>query len=132
MHLSQIRLIVTDFAATARYYRDVIGLRPQVEPIQPPYIAFKPDEGSTLALHDRAALAAVLGPALRRDDRSLVSLRVDDLDEYVRAVTARGAALVAGPLAQSERVRAAYLRDPDGNLIEIQQWLVTQGLPSQE
>lgn len=120
---------MADFAASVAFYRDVIGLRAQFEPVAPPYAAFQPDLGSTLALQDRSALAGVLGGELRTadapGDRSLVVLRVDDLADYLAGVAARGGRVVAGPLAQGDRIRAAYLRDPDGNLVEIQQWLAT-------
>jgi lactoylglutathione lyase len=127
MQLTQIRLIVSDFAAVAAYYRDVVGLTPQFAGIEPPYAAFKPEQGSALCLHDRADLAEVLGEGVLRAagtaDAAMVSLRVDDLDAYLAGVTARGADVVAGPVEFGGRVRGAYLRDPEGNLIEIQQWL---------
>lgn len=126
MHFAQTRLIVSDFAAAVRYYRDVIGLRPQFDDPRPPYAAFQPEQGSTLALHDRAALADTLGGALRDTDRSMVCLRVDDLAGYLADVAGRGGAVVAGPFEQDGRVRTAYLRDPAGNLTEIQQWLATR------
>jgi catechol-2,3-dioxygenase len=36
VHLTQIRLIVSDFPAVAAYYRDVIGLTPQFEHVSAP------------------------------------------------------------------------------------------------
>lgn len=131
MHLTQIRLIVDDFPAVAAYYRDVIGLKPQFEhPVEPPYTAFKPELGSALCLHERADLARTLGDGVLRDlpsgDASLVSLRVDDLDAYLAGVTGRGAQVVAGPVTFGARTRNAYLRDPEGNLIELQQWLTVR------
>jgi lactoylglutathione lyase len=126
VELTQTRLIVDDFAAAFRYYRDVVGLKPQFDGGQPPYAAFKPDEGGTLALHDRTDLAAVLDGELRASDRSTVCLRVADLDAYLAEVTARGARVLADPVVQDGRIRTAYLRDPEGNLIEIQQWLATR------
>lgn len=131
MEFTQTRLIVTDFAGVFAFYRDVIGLRPQFDPAPPPYAAFKPELGSTLALHDRAALASAVGDELRVSgdrgrDTALVCLRVDDLTAYLADVTARGGAVVAGPMDQGDRVRVAYLRDPEGNLIELQQWLATR------
>lgn len=117
---------MADFAASVAFYRDVIGLRPRFEPVAPPYAAFQPDLGSTLALQDRSALAGLLGDELRTaGDRSLVVPRVDDLADYLAGVTDRGGRVVAGPLAQGDRIRAAYLRDPEDNLVEIQQWLAT-------
>jgi lactoylglutathione lyase len=131
VHLTQTRLVVTDFDATFRYYRDVIGLTPQFDPPQPPYAAFKPDLGSALALHERADLATTLGDALRvtderGGDQAMVALRVDDLADYLAGAVERGAVVAAGPVEFDGRIRSAYLRDPEGNLVEIQQWLLTR------
>ncbi|HEX4224481.1 MAG TPA: VOC family protein [Pseudonocardiaceae bacterium] len=130
MHLTQIRLIVSDFDAVAAYYRDVIGLKPQFEQVSAPYTAFKPDLGSALCLHERDNLAVMLGQGVLNpasaSDAALVALRVDDLDAYLAEVIARGATVIAGPVEFGGRTRNAYLRDPEGNLIEIQQWLEVQ------
>ncbi len=128
MQLTQIRLIVSDFAAVAGYYREVIGLTPRSDQVRPPYVAFEPDLGSALCLHERGDLARILGDTLAEApsapaDAALVCLRVDDLDEYLAGLTARGGEVLAGPVEHDGRVRCAYLRDPAGNLIEIQQWL---------
>ncbi|WP_227837478.1 VOC family protein [Nocardia aurantia] len=127
--MTQIRLIVSDFTGTAAYYREVIGLRPQFDTVAPPYVAFEPEHGSALSLHDRADLDAVLGGVLRPGsgaDSALIVLRVDDLDRYLTEVTGRGAEICTGPVVFGGRIRSAYLRDPEGNLLEIQQWLVTR------
>ncbi len=143
VHLTQIRLIVSEFDRCVAFYRDVLGLTPQTDDPRPPYAAFKPELGSTLALHERANLAAALGDTLRSGvdsrsssngevapvppaDAAMVSLRVDDLGDYLAAITARGAEISGEPVAYDGRVRCAYLRDPEGNLIELQQWLATR------
>lgn len=125
MEFTQVRLIVTDFAGMFGFYRDVLGIKPQFDDDSGPYAAFKPDGGGTIALHDRAALAGVvpdLAPA--SGDRSLIALRFDDIDQAVAELRDRGANPTE-PAALGDRVRAAYLRDPEGNLIELQQWLAT-------
>jgi hypothetical protein len=38
----------------------------------------------------------------------------------------RGAVLIGGPAVMWERLRVAYLRDPEANLIEPQQWLASR------
>ncbi|MFF0488541.1 VOC family protein [Nocardia sp. NPDC004068] len=131
VHLTQIRLIVADFDGCVAFYRDVLGLTPQTDDPRPPYVAFKPELGSTLALHDRSNLAAALGDTLRSgseagEDAAMVSLRVDDLTAYLAEIAGRGAEILAGPIEYDGRIRCAYLRDPDRNLIEIQQWLATR------
>jgi predicted enzyme related to lactoylglutathione lyase len=71
-------------------------------------------------------MAEVLGElgAPPTGHRSLVVLRVDDLDGYCAEITARGAALAHGPAPMTDRMRVAHLTDPEGNIVELQQWLL--------
>jgi predicted enzyme related to lactoylglutathione lyase len=59
--------------------------------------------------------------------RSLVALRVDDLDACCARITARGAALLHGPALLTDRMRVAHLKDPEGNLLELQERLLPRG-----
>ncbi|MGW1682432.1 hypothetical protein [Saccharopolyspora sp. NPDC002376] len=34
-----------------------------------------------------------------------------------------GAELISGPAPMTDRIRVAHLKDPAGNLIELQEWL---------
>ncbi len=47
--------------------------------------------------------------------RSLVVLRVDDLDAYCEEITLRGATVLHGPAPMTDRMRVAHLKDPEGN-----------------
>jgi predicted enzyme related to lactoylglutathione lyase len=130
VELAQVRLLVTDFAACYRFYAEVLGLKPQSGASEGPYEKFSPAAGSAgIALQDRATMAAVL-PELGdvvTGHRSLVVLRVDDLDAYCREISARGAVLLHGPAPMSDRMRVAHLKDPEGNLVEVQEWLLLRG-----
>ncbi|MGW2643384.1 VOC family protein [Streptomyces sp. NPDC001393] len=130
MELAQVRLLVTDFAACYRFYADILGLKPQSGATEGPYEKFSPHTGSAgIALQDRAMMAEVLkelGDTVT-GHRSLVVLRVDDLDAYCAEITARGAVLVHGPAPMTDRMRVAHLKDPEGNLVELQQWLLLRG-----
>ncbi|MDJ0380072.1 VOC family protein [Streptomyces sp. G-G2] len=126
MELTQVRLLVTDFPACYRFYRDVIGLKPQFDSEQGPYAKLSPDGGSAaIALHDRAQMAGVLAPlaAAPAGHRALIALRVDDLDAACADLASRGAAFLHGPAPLGDRLRVAYAADPEGNLIELQEWL---------
>ncbi len=59
--------------------------------------------------------------------RSLVVLRVDDLDAYCAEIASRGATLLHGPAPMTDRMRVAHLKDPEGNLVELQEWLLLRG-----
>ncbi|MHC5907118.1 VOC family protein [Streptomyces sp. S6] len=130
MELAQVRLLVTDFAACYHFYAEVLGLKPQSGARGGPYEKFSPVTGSAgIALQDRAMMAQLLGEL--NDEctghRSLVALRVDDLDAYCAEITGRGAVLVHGPAPLGERMRVAHLKDPEGNLVELQEWLLLRG-----
>jgi predicted enzyme related to lactoylglutathione lyase len=127
VELAQVRLLVSDFAACYRFYAEVLDLKPQSGATEGPYEKFSPITGSAgIALQDRAMMAEVLGELgdSATGHRSLVVLRVDDLDSYCAAVTARGATLLHGPAPMTERMRVAHLKDPEGNLVELQEWLL--------
>jgi lactoylglutathione lyase len=127
MELAQVRLLVTDFPACYRFYADVLGLKPQSGATEGPYEKFSPHAGSAgIALQDRVMMAGVLGELgeTATGHRSLVVLRVDDLDAYCAEITSRGATLLHGPAPMTDRMRVAHLKDPEGNLVELQQWLL--------
>ncbi|MFF0787824.1 VOC family protein [Streptomyces spiralis] len=130
MELAQVRLLVTDFAAAYHFYAEVLGLKPQSGTAEGPYEKFSPATGSAgIALQDRAMMAEVLGELGDEaiGHRSLVVLRVDDLDAYWAELTARGATLLHGPAPMTDRMRVAHLKDPEGNLVELQEWLLLRG-----
>lgn len=54
-------------------------------------------------------------------------LRVDDLDEYCEQIVARGAEILHGPAPMTDRMRVAHLKDPEGNIVELQEWLLMGG-----
>jgi catechol 2,3-dioxygenase-like lactoylglutathione lyase family enzyme len=126
MELTQIRLLVTDFPAVYRFYRDVLGLTPQFEAEQGPYAKLSPPVGgAAVALQQRAHVAALLsdaaavpGPGIR----ALIALRVDDLEKTCAELAERGGVVESGPAPMGDRLLVAYLRDPEGNVVELQQW----------
>jgi len=50
-----------------------------------------------------------------------LALEVDDMDEALRALKAKGIEPAWGPMKRPEYARAE-IRDPDGNPIELRQW----------
>jgi predicted enzyme related to lactoylglutathione lyase len=130
VELAQVRLLVTDFRACYHFYGDVLGLKPQSGAQDGPYEKFSPAAGSAgIALEDRALMARVIGEVGDAPDgyRSLVVLRVDDLDQYCEQIVARGAEILQGPAPMTDRMRVAHLKDPEGNIVELQEWLLMRG-----
>ena len=128
MELSQIRLVVQDFPRVFRFYRDVLGLRPQFDDERGPYAKFEfPQGNSALALHAREDLEKLTGPLpLSGAARALVVVHVADVDQTVAQLKARGAEIHREPSDAWGRLRVAYLFDPERNLLELQQWLLSR------
>jgi catechol 2,3-dioxygenase-like lactoylglutathione lyase family enzyme len=118
--LSQVRLLVDDFAGCFRFLRE-LGLECSFGAEDEDYASFSAGVG-TVALFRRAGQDAVVG--LRAaGDSTLVVLEVDDVDAEAARL---GNAVVRGPVDQPEwGGRVAYLRDPDGNLFELFQTIPT-------
>lgn len=128
MELTQVRLLVDDFPACYRFYRDVLGLVPQFEAEAGPYAKFETAGGAGVALQLRADLARQLPRAALPPTgvRALTVLRVDDLAAACAALAERGVLPVAGPQPVGDRLTAAHFADPEGNLVELQEWLLTR------
>lgn len=117
MQLTHARLLVDDFGACFRFYRDVLGLEPYFGEEAGPYADFRTGE-ATVAIFARSGQAEEV--ELRPPgDGSLVTLRVDDVDAAAERLAAH---VVGGPASREDwGIRVVYLRDPAGNLIELHQ-----------
>jgi catechol 2,3-dioxygenase-like lactoylglutathione lyase family enzyme len=125
MELVQVRLLVDDFPVMFRFYRDVLGFKPQADDERGPYGKLSPPAGTAaIALQSRAHFKQTLPTVAEGSaDKLLLAFKVDDLDATVATLRARGAAPLSEPLLQWGRLKIAHLRDPEQNLIELQQWL---------
>jgi lactoylglutathione lyase len=127
MKLVHTRLLASNFAACFLFYRDVMQLRPSWGDENDNYASFTHagEETIALALFDRQAMADVVGrgdwpreaPA---QDRGMLSFSVPNVDEMVEVLKQQDIQLVKEPADFPDwGIRSAYLRDPDGNLIEL-------------
>ena len=120
-----MRLLVSDFGVMFRFYRDVLGLTPQQDDDRGPYGKLSLPSGSAaIALQTRAHFRETV-PAVGAGapDNAVLALKVDDLAATVAVLRGRGASFVTEPTAQWGRLKIAHVRDPEQNLIELQEWL---------
>jgi lactoylglutathione lyase len=115
-------LIVEDLDRALGFYVDVLGLR--LGHRSGDYAQL--DTGTTrLALYTRSAMAKTLGMALDPPVSNApgfeVGFKVPDVDAAFTELIARGAHPVMPPTDRFWGQRTAYLRDPDGHLIELAQ-----------
>lgn len=121
MQLVQSRLLVTRFGESYDFYTSVLGLSPQRGDRNGRYEKLSLPRGdAAIALQVRADMESVV--PLAPTDQALIVLRVDDVDELAKKLLERGAKFVAEPDTRFGRIRCAYLRDPEGRLIELQTW----------
>lgn len=125
MRLTHIRLCIRpeDFSACYDFYRDGLGLATDW-PCDPPYAEFRAGEG-LLGLFDRGIMAMVahatsLPAEAPGQDRVVACFDVDDVDAAYAQAVAKGGVPVAEPQDQPVwHLRIALVRDPAGNLIEL-------------
>ncbi|MFE3028416.1 VOC family protein [Nocardia tengchongensis] len=126
---AQTRILVDDFAASFRFYRDVLELplKSEVEGDVPesedgPYACFTVG-GQDLALFTRAYMDAAIGAEHRprtEIDTAVVVLRVADVDKAVAVLRERGASIVGEPADQPAwGMRVGHVRAPEGTLVEL-------------
>lgn len=132
MQIDHIRLLVVNFTECFRFYRDVIGLKVLWGDEDDAYASFtRPgDTFPNIAIFRRQNMAEVLGTddlpvETPGQDRSMLIIGVEDVDAEVERLKACKVSIIMLPRNFPDwGYRGAFLRDPDGNLIEL-----TQGLP---
>ena len=129
------RLLVTRFAECFRFYDAVLpelmgAVRKKGDP-SAHYANWDVDEQAVVVLYDRATMAAAAGtaglPAAGgpAQDAFMLAMRVADVDKALAACLAHGGTPVLPATDRPEwgpTMRTAHLRDPEGNLIELQSY----------
>jgi predicted enzyme related to lactoylglutathione lyase len=114
-------LIVRDFDAALRFYRDVIGLEGEGES---PYAEFT-SNACRLVLLDHAfwkTVGGAAGPTPRAWKREGVVLAVqsEDADREYQRIKAQGVAIASPPTDRPMMgLRNFQVYDPDGNIVEV-------------
>ncbi|HMJ75471.1 MAG TPA: VOC family protein [Iamia sp.] len=116
--LDHIVLCVADVAATCRFYEHVLGLVPREE---------RPGKWSLHVGDQKISLQdAGTAPAIALDtvpgSGNLCLLTDTPITEVVAHLAREGVAIVEGPgerAGATGPILSVYLRDPDGNLVEV-------------
>lgn len=122
MNLTHVRLLVNDMGACRDFYQNKLGLPVQLDVVEGIYCEFVAGD-CTLALYKRDLMESVAGVAMAGDrpvDKVALTFEVADVDATHKELNAKGVKFVTEPHDQEAWVlRVAHLRDPEGNLIEI-------------
>ncbi len=120
-------LVVADLNRALDFYVDVLGL-----PLGHRSGAYAQlATGTTrLALYERDAMGETLGMVLgspRSDAPGFeLGFKVSNCDDVYEQLVAAGATVAVAPTDRPWGQRTAYIRDPDGHLVEIAQGLAHQ------
>ncbi len=122
MKLTHIRLLVEDIEACRSYYKDKLGFKEQLAVVEGIYYEFVAGD-CILALYKRDLMESVAGVAMVGEkviDKVALTFEVTDVDAAYKKLRGKGVDFISEPHDQETWVlRVAHLRDPEGNLIEI-------------
>lgn len=121
-------LVVDDVDRSLAFYVDILGLK--LGHRSGPFAQL--DTGRTrIALYQRTAMGETLGRVLRAPDEDSpgfeLGFKVDDCDAAFGELVSRGATPAVEPKDRAWGQRTAYLKDPDGYLVELAQDLYVVG-----
>jgi lactoylglutathione lyase len=122
-------LVVSDQDRSREFYRSVFGGRvvrdrdPVVLKVANSWLILNVGGGPT---DDKPGVTLVT-PQDPNETSAFLNVRVADIDKAYAEWSAKGASFLTEPKDHGDEIRA-YIRDPDGHLIEVGQ---TTGLPEQ-
>jgi len=110
------------------FYRDVLGFRERSRariagtPSGPLDLVYMELGGTTVEIMSYPSANIPAASSERRLGYQLMALEVDDMDEALRMLKGKGVDASWGPMKRPDYARAE-IRDPDGNGIELRQWI---------
>ena len=120
----EITIGVTDEAAFARFYGEALGgekLGDRRYKIGATIISFAHDPAARRAADTPAAQAAQVIASMRAVGFRYITIQVRDCDAEHRRFMSIGVREGAAPVTLGKVARISFIRDPDGNFIEISQ-----------
>jgi len=121
---THIRLLVKDYDKEFRFFRDVLGFKPTFGAEGENYADFDCN-GMTIALFKRSLMSEDLKTTEKpteqdAQDRVALIFGVADVDSTVAQLRSKGVTIATEPHDRKDwGIRVSHVRDPDGNLIEI-------------
>lgn len=123
------RLLVSNFKQCFLFYRDVMGFKPVFGTEDDVYADF--DTGSNhISLFDKYLMSKAISyehlpTSANAQDKICLVFGVENIDQTCIILQEQGVQMLTLPENRPDwGIRTAHFRDPDGNLIEINQPLV--------
>ena len=126
------RLNVRDYPACKHFYQDILGLKVSMVNDAQEYTEF--DAGAAkITILNRSRLKDYIDSIENvtydpNDAKVILTFTVPNLDKAISQLKSKGISVASSPWQFSDDGLAggalsACIRDPDGNLIELEQWL---------
>jgi catechol 2,3-dioxygenase len=116
--LNHIHLIVRDMDRSLRFYRDALGLEERFRKGDRMVFLNPPGSDDLVTLNESAEEAGLAGTSGGVSHFGFRLAESADLDQVLAEVAAAGGALI-GQGEHAPGVRFAFVRDPDGYVIEL-------------
>lgn len=125
MKLSNIRLLVSDFEKSFRFYNETLGLNCTWGDKDNIYASFDIGLSSGLAIFKSELMAETIGNEKATscdasNDKFAIVIEVDNVDEMFEVLQNKSINFISQPKdMEAWGIRVAHFRDVEGNLIEI-------------
>ena len=113
--LRHLALNARDLDAMKHFYVELLGFAVEWEP--DPDNIYLTSGRDNLALHRVAGGRSPSGQAL--DHLGVIVADADDVDRWAAFLESRGIAIAARPKTHRDGARSCYVKDPDGNTVQI-------------
>jgi catechol 2,3-dioxygenase-like lactoylglutathione lyase family enzyme len=113
--LRHLALNARDLDAMKRFYVELLGFAVEWEP--DPDNIYLTSGRDNLALHRVTDGRSLSGQAL--DHLGVIVADADDVDRWAAFLESRGIAIAARPKTHRDGARSCYVKDPDGNTVQI-------------
>lgn len=126
--IDHVELVTDEPARAVKFYTEVLGFRLRDRdripstPMGPLDLAYLDLGGTTVELMSYPEQAPSRPVPGERLGYRMMAIEVEDMDEALAALKAKGVEASWGPVKRASYARAE-IRDPDGNSIELRQWL---------
>jgi catechol 2,3-dioxygenase-like lactoylglutathione lyase family enzyme len=125
--LNYIRILSNCYSDSFKFYRDKLGFEVKNGDENGNYAEFN-TKSATFSIYDSKEMAKALNiedcvpEMVECNNSDVIIFRVDDVDAEYKRLKDKGVVFLANPTDRNEWfVKTAHFRDPDGNLIEINQ-----------
>lgn len=122
--IDHVELLTADPARAERFYTEVLGFRVR-ERVSVPgglELTYLDLGGTTVELMCYADTPVEPAPKMEHLGYRMIALEVEDMHQALEYLKGKGVEAVWGPITRPAYARAE-IRDPDGNHIELRQWM---------